>query len=96
MPIIAAAAIALAAATLPATATAHDRWERGWRGHGQGYGHYKPWKHGYYAYRPRVVVPAPVYAVPYPRFVPAPVYAPPPVYYPPVGGGFTFIWRSGW
>jgi hypothetical protein len=93
----AAAAIALAAATLPVTAAADDRWDRGWRGHGQQHwkhGHGPHWKHGYYRCARPVVVPAPVYA--YPRYVPAPVYAPPPVYYPPVGSGFTFIWSGGW
>jgi hypothetical protein len=76
----------------------------GWGGHGYGYGygkpghgHYKPWKRGYHAYPPRVIVPAPVYAVPYPGFIPVPAYAPPPpAYFPPVGNDFTIIWRAGW
>jgi hypothetical protein len=91
-------ATALAAAMQPGTASAHDGWEGGWRGQGYGYGHYKPWKHGYYGYARPVVVPPPVYAVPYPRYVPVPIYAPPPppVYYPPFGSGFTFIWNGGW
>ena len=88
-----AAAIAIAAAALPLTAAAHDRWDRGWRGNGYGHGHHQRWNNYYAPPRP-VVVPAPVYA--YPRYVPAPVYAPPPtpVVYPPVG--FTFIWNGGW
>jgi hypothetical protein len=109
LPIIAAgAALVLTAALLPATASAHDR--RGYYGPPQGYGygygygnpgyghgHYKPWKRGYYAYPPRVIVPAPVYGVPYPGFVPVPAYAPPPpAYFPPVGNDFTIIWRAGW
>ncbi len=103
--ILAAAALALAAATLPGTAAADDRSDRGWRGHGHikhwkhahGHGHYKPWKRGFYGYAAPVVVPAPVFAVPYPHFVPAPVYAPPPpVYYPPSGNDLTIIWRAAW
>lgn len=105
--IFVAGALALAAATLPLTAAAHDRWERGWRGHGHGHGHghkhwkhghghYKPWNQGYYRYPRQVIVPAPVYAVPYPRYVPVPAYGPPPVYYPPAGNDLTIVWRAGW
>jgi hypothetical protein len=100
--VAAGSALALTAALLPAAASADNRGHYGppeayGYGYGKpGHGHYKPWKRGYYA-PPRVVVPAPVYAVPYPRYVPVPVYAPPPpVYYPPVSTGFTFIWSGGW
>ncbi len=103
--IAAGAALALSAALLPATASAHDRghygppqgYGYGYGKPGHGYGHNRPWTRGYYAQPPRVFFPAPVFAVPYPRFVPVPAHAPPPpVYYPPSGNDFTIIWRAGW
>jgi hypothetical protein len=103
--IAAGTALTLSAVLLPATASADNRgyygppqgYGYGYGRPGHGHGHYKPWKRGYYG-PPAVVIPAPVYAVPYPRYVPVPVYAPPPppVYYPPVGNDLTIIWRAGW
>jgi hypothetical protein len=99
--IAAGAALALTAALLPATASADGRGHYGPpQGYGYGYGkpghghgHHKHWRQGFRGY-PRS---APVYAVPYPRYVPVPVYAaPPPVYFPRVGNDFTIIWRAGW
>jgi hypothetical protein len=107
--IAAGSALALSAALFPAAASADNRGHNGPRhgygngygyanpGHGHGHGRYNQWNRGFYAYAPRVVVPAPVYAVPYPRYVPVPAYAPPPpVYFPSAGNDFTIIWRAGW
>ncbi len=94
------AAISLSAALMPATASAHDRayygppHGRGW-GYGPGHGG-RPWVRGF---QPRaVIVPAPFYAVPAPRYVPIPLYAPvpAPAFFSPVGNDLTIIWRAGW